>query len=65
MDDSSGRQLLQFSGCRGVAGLGLLRLGQIEVIEQHLLQLFWAGEVQRGIPASSRAAAISSSIFAA
>ena len=42
----TGRQLLNFLGRRGVAGLGLLRLRHIESIEKHSLQLLWRVQVE-------------------
>ena len=45
-----GSQLFQLARSGGITGLGLLGLGQIKVLEKHLLQLLRAGEVQLRIP---------------
>ena len=45
-----GSQLFQLARSGGITGLGLFGLGQIKVLEKHLLQLLRAGEVQLWIP---------------
>ena len=45
-----GGQLLQLRGGRGIPGLGLLRLRQVESLEEDLLQLLRGGKVQIRLP---------------